>query len=1616
ALPTTWTLSGSPDGTGIFLVDDDLDVYLNGVALIEQHVPPGTPRDHQPMQFTADVGDVLQIRVRDSYGICALLTPLYLTDASGRSAVATQGFDDGCLQPAGDRGVVFDTTIVISDLTPQPPGYQEALLPGSTLAGLVRGPGGLFYGVTYDRGLNNKGTIFSVTPDLATVTVLHNFNGADGRVPYYELTLDGFTLYGTTDNDGPAGGGTVFSFVPATGVFTTLASFGYPYAAPGGPLLVRGDFLYGTTGSFPGGSSIFRLRKDGTESPTFLHFFSPTDGQAPGALTYGPGGFLYGTATFGGLAACQPYPYDGCGTVFRIRPDGTGPGASGFEVIHSFTSATQKGRGFPQRKVVVANDGRLYGTTYRGVFRVNADPAVPDFQVLYTVPNTQGSQIFAPPIEGVGGRLFINQYDGYAGPGTGVGLIYSMTKAGADVTTHHVFTLAGGGQGPYGVMLADPVGTIYGTTEYSPSGPGTLFVIRGLSAAPPTTTTLVSSLNPSTIGQSVTFTATVTGVSPQGMVTFYDGAVSIGTANLASGATASLTTSALSAGPHAISAGYGGDGNNAPSTSNVVTQTVNKLTPTVVLGSSKNPSATGESVTFTATLPIGAGGSVSFLDGGVSFGSAAIANGQAQITTSALTAGGHSIVAHYDGDAQYAQADSAMLIQTVTTNSAPQIGVLFDQDIRWGQTLSLQVTATDPENDPITFALAGPPAGASITAGGLLTWTPTSAQLGAHTITVEASDGTLVGSRSFTVTVLKHETSITYTLPISGAPGPIELHATLYDAVAATYLAGKTVQFQLGTQSTSAVTDAAGVASGALQLAQPSGDVTLDASFAGDAAYQASSTTRNFRISLPPVITQVPPQQIPWGRTLSFPIQFSDPDGDLLGFFVVSQPSSLLVNWNGVNTTATVSWTPTVGQVGAQSLTVRVTDGVTSVFATIDITVLPHATGITSIAPGAAGNGPLVPTATLSDVEFGLPLAGKTLTFSVGAQSGSGTTDPWGIAGGPLTVSQPAGAAVLGASFAGDSDYAPTAATRALLVFDDADGDGLRDDWEINGVDVDGNGSIDLDLPAMGANPLHRDLFVETDWMERQRVCLVAACVPGDALEPQAAAVQALIAAFAAAPVPNPDGATGITLHLDAGPTSVMNPPTGALWGARGRGGRVPLDALLGATDAAGNYDWTEFEAIKAAQFDAARRGVFRYVVYANALGDTSASGISRGIPASDVVLAAGSGAWYFVNGFTGMTVTQERGVLMHELGHNLGLRHGGGDDLNNKPNYTSLMNYRYALVGLPPDGRPDYSRVLEPPADVTQPNGTVVTYYGFNDWPALVHSGGGIGDLATFPSPATTPVEILDPVELRAADAWARAGDGLARFRGPTLLLRGTGARALVVDVANLSNAAASYTVTIEDALLPAPLGGGVAVNPGGTMRVTLPIDTAALVAGEHPIVLTLKNPAGDVLSQTLHAITVLDPAIPADAALAQETAAALQAAPPDSGFDPAVIADTLAMIEAGLDESGAGDVGATLTITPAAGGDITLSWGASCSANDTDYAVYEGIVGHAYNHVARLCSTGGATSVTLTPPPGVNVYYLVVPRHGAFEGAYGHGVGGAAIPPGGGACAAQLVTTTCP
>lgn len=279
--------------------------------------------------------------------------------------------------------------------------------------------------------------------------------------------------------------------------------------------------------------------------------------------------------------------------------------------------------------------------------------------------------------------------------------------------------------------------------------------------------------------------------------------------------------------------------------------------------------------------------------------------------------------------------------------------------------------------------------------------------------------------------------------------------------------------------------------------------------------------------------------------------------------------------------------------------------------------------------------------------------------------------------------------------------------------------------------------------------------------------------------QPKPAALKLVIDAFKKAPVQNPDGATGINIHIDAGPNSIMNGVNNARWNARSRAASVPHQPSI-VPFAAGSYNFTDLDNIKGVHFNATRRApVFHYALFADryGLGDGTggtSSGLSRKIPGGDFIVSLGSVA--------GGTVFRQAGTFMHELGHNLGLRHGGDENAPAlKPNHLSVMNYRFQFIGLlkANGGREfDYSRrklndldetalneavgimdpdnhrtlwgplfapcaqqlplpatdwncdgMLTPPPlmwDITGDGFTHIPLHGFNEWPALSFQGGG--------------------------------------------------------------------------------------------------------------------------------------------------------------------------------------------------------------------------------------------------------------------------------------------------
>ncbi len=193
-----------------------------------------------------------------------------------------------------------------------------------------------------------------------------------------------------------------------------------------------------------------------------------------------------------------------------------------------------------------------------------------------------------------------------------------------------------------------------------------------------------------------------------------------------------------------------------------------------------------------------------------------------------------------------------------------------------------------------------------------------------------------------------------------------------------------------------------------------------------------------------------------------------------------------------------------------------------------------------------------------------------------------------------------------------------------------------------------------------------------------------------------------LEANFATAPVKNPDGTPGIHMHIDCGPDCIMNPVTGALWGVASKATSLTETTPIDTVDAPSVFTagWAVFDSLSTAFNATGRALVFHHVIFGHDLWTgNSTSGISRNgavfdAGASDLVVSLGS--WPTPGG----TSLEQEGTTYHELGHNLGLEHGGRDGFNRKPNHLSVMNYNFQTYGMILDGGSgnlDYSEFALP-------------------------------------------------------------------------------------------------------------------------------------------------------------------------------------------------------------------------------------------------------------------------------------------------------------------------------
>ncbi len=334
----------------------------------------------------------------------------------------------------------------------------------------VLGADGNLYGVTFSGGILNQGVFYQTSP-TGGYQILHVFSqyAQEGQNPTGVIQGPDGNFYGTCATGGQYGAGTVW-MMDGSGNLTVLYSFsGSDGSSPNGRLLVGADgSLYGTTvsGGAAGFGTVFTLTMNGSGF-TDLHDFDPAignDGASPYAgLVQDASGTLYGAASSRGA--------NGCGAFFKLNTDGTG-----YALLHSLTSAEGSN---PYGSPILVGSA-LYAVCKSGAngygSLVSVDTAsgtagvVRAFNYVTDGGYPQGDLSLGPD-----GSFYGTNSDG--GHSSGVGTAWKLDTS-RGFTILQTFNASTGAH-PYGGVVVDGSGTIYGATaQGGPTDDGMLFSIR----------------------------------------------------------------------------------------------------------------------------------------------------------------------------------------------------------------------------------------------------------------------------------------------------------------------------------------------------------------------------------------------------------------------------------------------------------------------------------------------------------------------------------------------------------------------------------------------------------------------------------------------------------------------------------------------------------------------------------------------------------------------------------------------------------------------------------------------------------------------------------------------------------------------------------------------------------------------------------------------------------------------------------------------------------------------------------------------------------------------------------------------------------------------------------
>ncbi len=326
-----------------------------------------------------------------------------------------------------------------------------------------------------------------------TFNVIHNFTGGqDGANPSAGLTIDrAGNLYGTTANGGVQncdfgyGCGTVFQlkYKGSSWVFNPLYTF--TGGTDGGSPLARVVFgpdgaLYGTTRFSSGWGTVFSLKPQPTACKTVLcgweettlHTFNLEQGGQPEAeVVFDQAGSLYSTTFYGGLGIDAELGNLGHGVVFELTPSG---GGWAYSVLYEFTTGAGGTGGGPTAGVIFDNAGNLYGPDANGgghgclfqgcgmIYELTPSESGWTEKTLYTFPGENGEWgPYGGLIVDSSGNLYGTTGDGGTGGG---GTIFELIPSNGSWTLSTLYSFSGSSCGPGAALVLDGAGNLYGTT------------------------------------------------------------------------------------------------------------------------------------------------------------------------------------------------------------------------------------------------------------------------------------------------------------------------------------------------------------------------------------------------------------------------------------------------------------------------------------------------------------------------------------------------------------------------------------------------------------------------------------------------------------------------------------------------------------------------------------------------------------------------------------------------------------------------------------------------------------------------------------------------------------------------------------------------------------------------------------------------------------------------------------------------------------------------------------------------------------------------------------------------------------------------------------------------